>query len=101
MDVVCIHFSIIKNKVYLLILQFRSIYFVGKSTLVKNLSSRLQGVRMFTPGPKFVNERAFFDQQPNHLRRAYYSLCNYAAALEIRDILSEKPVILDRYVAIV
>lgn len=68
---------------------------------MKKLSSRLQGVRMVTPGPKFQSERAFFDQQPNHLRRAYYSLCNYAAALEIRDILTEKPVILDRCVEIV
>lgn len=51
---------------------------------------------MSTPGPQFSALRPFFDQQPNHLRRAYYSLSNYAAALEINELRQKQPVILDR-----
>ncbi|XP_034231123.1 UMP-CMP kinase 2, mitochondrial-like [Thrips palmi] len=69
----------------------------GKTTVTHLLSKRLGGVKMSTPGPQFAALRPFFDQQPNHIRRAYYSLTNYAAALEINELLEEKPVILDRF----
>ncbi|XP_026277663.1 UMP-CMP kinase 2, mitochondrial-like [Frankliniella occidentalis] len=69
----------------------------GKSTMTKLIAKRLGGVKMSTPGENFLRLRPFFDEQPNHIRRAYYSLSNYAAALEIKEILKERPVILDRF----
>lgn len=69
----------------------------GKTTVTRLLSKRLGGIKMSTPGPQFSALRPFFDQQPNHIRRAYYSLSNYAAAFEINKLLEKQPVVLDRF----
>ncbi|KAK3914945.1 UMP-CMP kinase 2, mitochondrial [Frankliniella fusca] len=69
----------------------------GKSTMSKIVAKRMGGVKMSTPGEGYLHLRPFFDKQPNHIRRAFYSLTNYAAAFEINEILKERPVILDRF----
>lgn len=69
----------------------------GKTTVTKELSKKLYGVRMSTPDPQFLSLRPFFDKQPNNIRRAYYSLTNYSAALEIKKQLKARPVVLDRF----
>jgi hypothetical protein len=45
--------------------------------------------------PAMLNARKYFDDQPESIRRAFYSLGNYLAAQEV--INSKQPVIMDRY----
>ena len=74
------------------------IFLEGKTTISRLLSSHFGGVMMSTPSPLFLPLRPFFDMQPTPVRRAYYSLGNYAAALEIANTLRRNMVVLDRSV---
>lgn len=82
----------------ILIYPLNSLFLEGKSTVSRLLSNRFDGIVMSTPGAQFLSLRSFFDKQPTPLRRAYYSLGNYAASLEIANALMKSMVVLDRFV---
>ncbi|XP_035702674.1 UMP-CMP kinase 2, mitochondrial-like isoform X2 [Folsomia candida] len=69
----------------------------GKTTLTKCLASKLNMKQISTPPklPEFQQARPFFDNQPESLRRAYYSLGNYLAAQDVVDC--KGPVVMDRF----
>lgn len=73
-------------------------YKTGKTTLTKCLASKLNMKQISTPPklPEFQQARPFFDNQPESLRRAYYSLGNYLAAQDVVDC--KGPVVMDRHV---
>jgi len=55
------------------------------------------GMKLMATPPKFpalINARSFFDDQPENVRRAFYSLGNYLAAQEV--INTSQPVVMDR-----
>jgi len=70
----------------------------GKTTLTRFLSEKLDMKLIPTP-PKnyeiFTNARVYFDGQSESIRRAFYSLGNYLAAVDVAN--SDKPVVMDRY----
>jgi len=70
----------------------------GKTTLTRFLSTKLDMKLIPTP-PKnyqiFTEARGYFDGQPESIRRAFYSLGNYLAAVDVAN--SAQPVVMDRY----
>jgi thymidylate kinase len=76
---------------------------VGKSTLVKNLSLKINAVVLKTPpfvySPMICDEslRPFFDAQPEPIRRAYYRFSCVIAGVKARELSKKQPVIIDRY----
>uniref|UniRef100_A0A8D8V2P0 UMP-CMP kinase 2, mitochondrial n=1 Tax=Cacopsylla melanoneura TaxID=428564 RepID=A0A8D8V2P0_9HEMI len=69
----------------------------GKSHTSKLVAQKLKASLKSTPPPSIVALREKFDSQDGVLRRAYYSLGNYIAAHDIRQILHKQPVVMDRF----
>ncbi|XP_057314989.1 uncharacterized protein LOC130656178 [Hydractinia symbiolongicarpus] len=69
----------------------------GKSTITKNLCTRLNAVKMATPPDSIRHIRKKFDHLPELCRRAYYSFSNYMAAKDVLDVIRTRPVVMDRY----
>uniref|UniRef100_A0A0V0GA91 Putative ump-cmp kinase 2 mitochondrial-like protein n=1 Tax=Triatoma dimidiata TaxID=72491 RepID=A0A0V0GA91_TRIDM len=72
-------------------------FYQGKTTMSSMTSKELKGVQVATPPKSIQHLRARFDQCDPKLRRAYYALGNYMAAMEIEALLNEKHVIMDRF----
>ncbi|XP_028393221.1 UMP-CMP kinase 2, mitochondrial-like [Dendronephthya gigantea] len=70
---------------------------VGKSTLVQNLAKRISAEIFHTPPEIIGNYREAMVKQCQPVCRAFYSLGNYLIAEDIKDLLTTKPVVLDRY----
>lgn len=68
----------------------------GKTAMTRRLASKLNGEKWETPPESTKHLRPFFDHHLT-LRSAYYSLGNYIAALEVSMILTQKPVVMDRF----
>jgi len=68
----------------------------GKSAMSRRLASKISAEKCSTPPESIKHLRTFFDNH-SELRTAFYSLGNYIAALEISCILTEKPVVVDRF----
>lgn len=69
----------------------------GKSHTSKLIAKKLNGILKSTPPQDIISLREKFDSHDSLLRRAYYSLGNYIAELEIKKILADQPVVLDRF----
>lgn len=69
----------------------------GKSHTSKLVAQKLNAALKCTPPPAILNLREKFDAHEPLLRRAYYSLGNYIAAHDIKQVLHKQPVILDRF----
>ncbi|KAK9500239.1 hypothetical protein O3M35_001535 [Rhynocoris fuscipes] len=80
-----------------LFLVFEGLDGSGKSTMTKLASKKLSCVQVVTPPDCIKHLRNYFDECEPKLRRAYYSLGNYIAAMEIRTILQTRPVVMDRF----
>ncbi|KAK9869495.1 hypothetical protein WA026_003248 [Henosepilachna vigintioctopunctata] len=68
----------------------------GKSTVGMRLAKKLGAERISTPPKSLSTFRSKFD---GHfcLHAPFYYLGNYAAALEVDEILQKKPVVMDRF----
>lgn len=64
--------------------------------MCKMASKKLKCVQVSTPPKSIQHLRVHFDQSEPKLRRAYYSLGNYIAAMEVEALLSKNHVIMDR-----
>ncbi|KAM5262523.1 UMP-CMP kinase 2, mitochondrial [Ctenodactylus gundi] len=69
----------------------------GKTTVTRSLSESLNAVLLQSPPSSLGQWRKIFDDEPNIIRRAFYSLGNYIVASEIADMSTRSPVIVDRY----
>jgi len=75
----------------------------GKSTLIQNLTDdqkktlgqAVQGLK--SPPDELLHLRAHFDRQPKEVRRAYYSLGNYACAARMKSSVHQGPLVIDRF----
>ena len=76
----------------------RQVVLSGKSTVVREIVKRLgNSVEKQTPLPHMLEDRRQFDDHlPVLFRRLYYSVGNYIASNEVRQILSTRPVVMDR-----
>lgn len=70
---------------------------VGKSTLAAALASKLNATLLCTPPMELHPYRAFFDQQPEAVRRAFYMLGNLLVSRVIRSAKAEDKFVIDRY----
>ena len=69
----------------------------GKSTILEGLERYYGDIRRLrSPPERLCSFRAHFDHQSPHLRRAFYTLGNYACALSLREV-SGKPIAIDRF----
>lgn len=71
--------------------------YVGKTAMTRALSKEFHAVKHTTPPLSIKHLRQYFDDNLI-LRSAYYSLGNYIAALEVSNILTHSPVIMDRLI---
>jgi UMP-CMP kinase 2 len=62
------------------------------------LEKKLNACRYYTPPPEIQHLRKHFDDLPEIVRRAYYSVGNYIVAIAILKTCQKQPVIMDRYV---
>ncbi|XP_005404421.1 PREDICTED: UMP-CMP kinase 2, mitochondrial [Chinchilla lanigera] len=69
----------------------------GKTTVTRSISEALGAVLLQSPPPCIGQWRKIFDDEPNIIRRAFYSLGNYIVASEIAEESTRSPVIVDRY----
>ena len=76
----------------------------GKSTLACNLQERLAPAGfqsmvtlLQSPPEELQHLRPHFDAQPPAMRRAFYSLGNYACALKMHEAAAVGPVVVDRF----
>lgn len=69
----------------------------GKSTMSANLAKYLNANIMTTPPASVKHIRKEFDVYSELCRRSFFAYSNYLAAEEIRELLKEKMVVLDRY----
>lgn len=69
----------------------------GKSTMSVNLAKYLNANIMTTPPASVKHIRKEFDVYSELCRRSFFAYSNYLAAEEIRELLKEKMVVLDRY----
>ncbi|XP_062595615.1 UMP-CMP kinase 2, mitochondrial-like, partial [Saccostrea cucullata] len=69
----------------------------GKTTLTETLEKKMAACRYFTPPPPIQHLRKCFDDLPEIVRRAYYSIGNYIVSIAILKTCQEKPVIMDRF----
>ncbi|CAG9859617.1 unnamed protein product [Phyllotreta striolata] len=70
----------------------------GKSTVARILANRLNARYWQSPTKRIKNSKDFLHQDTLiQLRNAFYSLGNYIAALEVRALLPDSPVIMDRF----
>ncbi|XP_018334940.1 UMP-CMP kinase 2, mitochondrial-like [Agrilus planipennis] len=68
----------------------------GKTTITYKLAEKIKAALYRTPPLCTDGLRGSFDDcKP--LRRVFYAMGNYIAAEEIKKLLEEKPVVLDRY----
>lgn len=70
--------------------------FSGKTSVGKRLAAKNGAIQWKTPPDSIKHLRHFFDETL-HLRTAYYCLGNYVAAIEVLDLLKDRPVVMDRY----
>ena len=68
--------------------------------MVREIVKRLgNSVEKQTPPPRMLEDRRQFDDHlPVLFRRLSYSVGNYIASNEVRQILSTRPVVMDRLV---
>jgi len=72
----------------------------GKTTLTELLRTTFGFQRLETP-PEYiktvdeVNIRAFFDAQPETLKRAYYGMGNYLVSKDVLEL--KEPIVMDRF----
>ncbi|XP_052797628.1 UMP-CMP kinase 2, mitochondrial-like [Mya arenaria] len=69
----------------------------GKTTLTETIEKKMGAARYFTPPPQILQLRSHFDQYPEIVRRAYYSVGNYIVAMDIIKTCQTRPVIMDRF----
>lgn len=69
----------------------------GKSHTSKLVAQKLKAALKSTPPPAIMSLREKFDAHDPLLRRAYYSLGNYIAAYDIKQVLHKQPVVMDRF----
>ncbi|EPY75574.1 UMP-CMP kinase 2, mitochondrial [Camelus ferus] len=69
----------------------------GKTTVTQSVSDSLKAVLLKSPPSCISQWRKIFDDEPNIIRRAFYSLGNYIVASEIAEESTTSPVIVDRY----
>ncbi|XP_075229932.1 UMP-CMP kinase 2, mitochondrial-like isoform X2 [Lycorma delicatula] len=69
----------------------------GKSTIMKVLNERIKCKTISTPPDNIKHLRSYFDNKSTVLRRAFYSLGNYIAAEQIKCMLKETAVLVDRF----
>ncbi|XP_061185634.1 UMP-CMP kinase 2, mitochondrial-like [Saccostrea echinata] len=69
----------------------------GKTTLTETLEKKMSACRYFTPPPAIQHLREHFDNLPEIVRRAYYTIGNYIVSIAILKTCQERPVIMDRY----
>ncbi|XP_063095651.1 UMP-CMP kinase 2, mitochondrial-like [Cavia porcellus] len=69
----------------------------GKTTVTRSISEALGAVLLQSPPSCIGHWRKIFDDEPNIIRRAFYSLGNYIVASEIAEASTRSPVIVDRY----
>ncbi|XP_072794356.1 UMP-CMP kinase 2, mitochondrial [Vicugna pacos] len=69
----------------------------GKTTVTQSVSDSLKAVLLKSPPSCISQWRKIFDDEPNIIRRAFYSLGNYIVASEIAKESTTSPVIVDRY----
>ena len=62
------------------------------------LEKNLDACRYYTPPPEIQHLRKHFDDLPEIVRRAYYSVGNYIVAIAILKTCQKQPVIMDRFV---
>jgi thymidylate kinase len=79
---------------------------VGKSTIVKLLAKKLNGIDIQTPPKNMRNFRNYFDEKGGDERLGYYMVGNFLAGEEMRkfcddnnDNAKDKFIICDRYYA--
>lgn len=69
----------------------------GKTTLTRNLGKNLNATVLKSPPECICHLRSKFDSHPQLLRRAFYSLGNYAFAAMINEAANDGIVIVDRF----
>ncbi|XP_039250254.2 UMP-CMP kinase 2, mitochondrial-like [Styela clava] len=69
----------------------------GKTTLTQNLGEKLGATVLKSPPECICHLRPKFDSHPQLLRRAFYSLGNYAFAAMIEEAANDGIVIADRF----
>jgi len=67
----------------------------GKTTLTRFLQEKFAMELCVTPPKEFAGLRSFFDNKPEGIRRAFYSLGNYMAAQYVRS--TNSIIIMDRF----
>lgn len=69
----------------------------GKTTLTKNLGEKLNATVLKSPPECICHLRPVFDSKTQLVRRAFYTLGNYAFAAMIQDAAEKGVVIADRF----
>lgn len=69
----------------------------GKTTVTQAVADALQAALLKSPPACVSQWRQAFDEEPDVIRRAFYSLGNYIAASEIAQASARSPVVVDRY----
>jgi len=64
--------------------------------MTNNLGEYLRAQILGTPPQSIKHIRKEFDSLPELCRRSFYAYGNYLAAEQIRNVLDERPVVLDR-----
>lgn len=69
----------------------------GKTTVTRALADALGAALLRSPPAGLSPWRQAFDEEPDMVRRAFYSLGNYIAASEIAAASARAPVVVDRW----
>ncbi|CAK6434836.1 unnamed protein product [Pipistrellus nathusii] len=69
----------------------------GKTTVTRALADALGAALLRSPPAGLSPWRQAFDEEPDMVRRAFYSLGNYIAASEIAAASARAPVVVDRF----
>nr|ACO52064.1 Probable thymidylate kinase 1 [Aquarana catesbeiana] len=69
----------------------------GKSTLTESLKQHLKATLLRSPPDSISRWRKTFDDETSLIKRAYYALSNYVAAVDIAKASEVSPVIVDRF----
>nr|DBA25797.1 TPA: hypothetical protein GDO54_010143 [Pyxicephalus adspersus] len=69
----------------------------GKTTLTESLKQHLNAALLRSPPDSISQWRKIFDEETSLIKRAYYALSNYVAAVDIAKASEVSPVIVDRF----
>ncbi|NXT79147.1 CMPK2 kinase, partial [Zapornia atra] len=76
---------------------FEGLDATGKTTVTESVKDTLNGVLLRSPPACISQWRTIFDEEPAHIRRAFYAAGNYILASEIAKASTQAPVVIDRY----